>query len=156
MSGGGATGATNPTDVQVYQDAISGIEGFLGALNGNTVQVVGGVREMLPLITDALTILAPGASIGGLAATKIVGIAAGLLDGAPDLVNAYDAVKAAVNGGAAPTPEQWSAFNAAADAAHNDLQAAITAYKASAAGGAAAGGPAGAGGGAAGGGDGGG
>lgn len=76
--------------------------------------------------------VAPSLSIAGFAVSKVLAIAGDVAAEEPNVVAAYGAVKAAVAGGAAPTPEQWATFDAAADEAHANVRAAIAAFRAGA------------------------
>lgn len=81
---------------------------------------------LLSVVENVLKVM-PGTSsvINGVElAAKIT---TGLLAAAPPVISAYDEIKAAANGGPAPTQAQWDAWNAAADQAHSDLQAAVAA-----------------------------
>lgn len=109
---------------------VAKVEQVLALLTQGPVAAAGGVAQLLPLASGVLSVLAPGLAVAGMPVIKLLAIAGGLLSGAPDLQNAYQAVKAAVTGGAAPTAAQWAAFDAAADQAHADFQAAIAAYAA--------------------------
>lgn len=82
----------------------------------------------LALVED----VAPNLSVAGFAVSKILAIAGDVADEEPTLVASFDAVAAAADGGAAPTAEEWATFNAAADAAHANVRAAIAAFRAGA------------------------
>lgn len=117
--------ATVASLVATVENSVSSLT---AQLSGGVTSAASALNSAIPLIATILAAFAPGLTIGGIAATKVLAMVSGLLSGAPDLVNAYNAVKAAVDGGAAPTPEQWAALDAAADAAHAKLQADIAAY----------------------------
>lgn len=64
----------------------------------------------------------------------IVSIATAAMQGVAEAVAAWPTIKAIVEGGADPTPEQQAAIDAAADAAHAALQAAAAPTPSTAAG----------------------
>ena len=87
------------------------------------------VKEDLPtaikVITALVPILVPGGAVivGGLTVASALGIANGVANEVPDLVNIWNEMQALANAGTAPTAEQWTAWNAAADAAYQQVQA---------------------------------
>lgn len=123
-----STGKATPTTADISA-IVAAVEQALAIFTGTSVSNLGAdAQAVIPLIGALLAAFAPGLAIGGLTATKVLAIVAGLLAGTPDLVNAWNAIKAALDGGAAPTADQWAAFDSAADTAHANLQAAIAAY----------------------------
>jgi len=82
------------------------------------------VSEIFNVATTIAAVFPVGAEVAGaikLAAT----VANGLVNAVPSVVALYDNIKAAVEGGAAPTAEQWASYNAAADTAHVKWLAAV-------------------------------
>lgn len=80
-------------------------------------------EQVLGIVGTVLTALVPGGQIAGVAVGEIIALANGVLNGVPEVVDAYNAVKAAVDGGAAPTADQLAALKASVDAADDVLQA---------------------------------
>lgn len=66
----------------------------------------------------------PGAQVAGFTVAQLSSLAVAVANAVPEAVQAFEEIKAVAESGQAPTPEQWSAWNAAADQAHADLQAA--------------------------------
>lgn len=88
-------------------------------------QTLSAIQTFLALAGDAVGTFAPEATIAGFAVSKAIALAGSLAASAPDAIAAVDRVKAAIAGGAAPSPEDWAALDAAADAAHANLQTAV-------------------------------
>jgi hypothetical protein len=70
----------------------------------------------------ATAFLPGGAIIAGLTVPDMIGVISGIANGLPDVIAAYEAIKAAVDGGAAPTPTDLAALKAALDAADDAVQ----------------------------------
>ncbi len=69
----------------------------------------------------------PGASLAGFTISQLTNLAVGVANEVPEAVNAFEEIKTVATSGLPPTPAQWATWNAAADMAHNALQAAATA-----------------------------
>lgn len=113
-----------PTADEISQ-LISTVESTVSSLTSSSSR---GIASLMPLLGSILAIFAPNLTIAGMAATKILALASGLVSGIPDIESAWAEIKAAADGGAAPTAAQWAALDSAADAAHEALQAAIADY----------------------------
>lgn len=130
-----ATGPVSTTDAQSFLDKVRSTAAFLTNLvpNGSTIVTAG--NEVIPLIsaiiggaTQIASTFFPGATIAGFAVEKALALAGALASAAPDALGAVASAQAALDGGAAPTAEQWAALDAAADAAHQSLQSAAAAF----------------------------
>jgi hypothetical protein len=136
LSAAGSQGGTTSVAVSAVQSFVAKVKGLVSAFTGGgsfaTVvsNVNGGLQSILPIIGTVLSFW-PGLEVGGIAATKLLSVVGGLVDNDTAVVNAFQAIDAAATGGAAPTPEQWAALDAAVDKAHGDFQTAIAGYVAS-------------------------
>lgn len=131
---------TTPTvpgasDVLDFLAKVNSLAGYLSATfaPGATVQTTTGnavsaTEAFLSAAGQVVGIFFPGASVAGFAVSKAIALAAEVAQQAPTAVAAVQAIQAAVDGGVAPTPEEWAALDAAADTAHARLQASIAAY----------------------------
>jgi len=124
-----------PSTIQTILSKVSAVASLLQsnfAQNATVSVNNGGIMGAIPTIASVaggiLTIVDPELSIAGFAATKIIALAGSIAANAGPAVSAVQAVQAAIDGGAAPTPEQWAAMDAAADEAHARLQAAAAAF----------------------------
>ena len=94
----------------------------IAILKSPTVEEV--VAEIFNVATTIAAVLPVGAEVAGaikLAAT----IGNGIAHAYPAIVALYANIKAAAEGGAAPTAEAWAEYNAAADTAHQEWLAAV-------------------------------
>ena len=92
--------------------------------SGSTLDtIMSEIEQLITFLTPFVGALGPGATLAGFTASQILGLVNGLITSEPAVVAAFNAVKAAIDGGAAPTQDQWAALNAAADQAHAALQA---------------------------------
>lgn len=135
MSEQGKTAVPAQDDIQQFLGAVTGLAAKLQTAfaPGSTVltstnEAIPAIQGFLGLAGEVVGTFVPGATIAGFAVSKAIALASAIADAAPDAVAAVQAVKAAVDGGAAPTPEQWAALDAAADQAHAGLQAAGKAF----------------------------
>ena len=86
--------------------------------DGVLTDVASGV-EVLGTIVGAFV---PGGQIAGIAITDLVKLAQSVVAGAPAAIAAFNDIKAAASGGAAPTDAQIAAVKAAVDAGDDQIQ----------------------------------
>lgn len=114
---GGAVAQTE-TVLQKIGDVASGL--VHQALNLTTPQAV----TLVGMLAGAFI---PGASIAGFTIAQLTGIASGVAKQIPEAIAAFDEIETVANSGLPPTPEQVARWNAAADLAHEDFDAAAEA-----------------------------
>lgn len=91
------------------------------------LQTIGAIATKILEVAETVAALTP-VGAGVVTAIKIASaIGTGLVQDAPQMVAAWNEMQAVKNGGAAPTAEQWAKWDALADSAHADLQAAVAA-----------------------------
>ena len=112
------------------QSFVSNVQAAVSTFKSSTASGLDKAEAILPIAGNVIDVLFPGLSIAGISASKALSVVGSLSQSEPAITAAFGNVAAAVSGGAAPTADQWAAFNAAADKAHNDFQAAVAAYKA--------------------------
>jgi hypothetical protein len=125
-----------PTFDQI-KDFVTKTETAVAQFTASGSTFVQDVEAALPAATSlASTVLGiyfPEAKILGLSATALVSTVSALANPttgpANDLTNAFNELKAAVAGDPGPTDAAWAQFNAAADAAHVEWQAAVAARR---------------------------
>lgn len=89
----------------------------------NAAAIAGKILE----VAGVLAPIVPGGA-GVVEIVKLVtAVGSGLVNAEPAMVALYDEIKATAAGGPAPTAEQWADWNARADKAHDDLNAALDA-----------------------------
>lgn len=94
-----------------------------GAIASKILQVA---ETVAPLVETAASFTPIGAAVvTGIKIATAVGT--GLFNNAPEMEALYDQLVAAKNGGTPITAAQWAEWDAAADQAHSDLQAACAA-----------------------------
>lgn len=81
----------------------------------------------IPVATQLAGDIFPGATIAGITVAKVLSLATGLSNAEPEIAAAVGNLEAVVGAGAVSDAD-WATFNAAADKAHNDFQAAVSAY----------------------------
>ena len=82
-------------------------------------------RDAETVISAAGTVLLallPGGMIGSFTISQFVAILNGIASGVPEIVAAYNNIKAAVDGEAAPSGADLAALQAAVDAIDNQIQ----------------------------------
>lgn len=79
-------------------------------------------QAILGAVGTVLGALVPGGVIAGVTISTITSIAQGVVQGVPEIVTAYEDIKAAIDGGAPPSEAQLLALKAAVDAADDKLQ----------------------------------
>jgi len=89
----------------------------------NISGIVGTAEEVIDAAGTILSALLPGGMIGSFTISQIVAILNGIASGVPEIVAAYNDIKAAVDGQAAPTGEELAALQASVDAEDNVIQA---------------------------------
>jgi hypothetical protein len=104
---------------------ISKVDTAVATFQNNSSSFLDKAESVLSVAGPVVADLFPEAQIAGFGVSQLLSVVNGVATAAPDLTNAYNNIKAAVTGGAAPTAEQWAAFDAAADQAHADFQAAL-------------------------------
>lgn len=85
-------------------------------------------ESVVSQILDVAETIASALPVGGEIASAIklaAVIGNGIAHASPAILALYDTIKASVEGGAAPTPEAWDAYDAAADTAHVEWLAAV-------------------------------
>lgn len=80
--------------------------------------------QVVGLIGMVAGAVVPGGQVLGLSIDAITKIGLGVANEVPDAIAAFHEIQAVANSGLPPTPEQWAAWNDAADAAHAAAQAA--------------------------------
>ncbi len=92
-------------------------------MNADTLATI---EKVVGIAGEVAAAFIPGGSlIAGLSVSDITGTISGIAKGLPDVISAFGTIKAAVTGGAAPTPEALAALKAALDAADDALQAEV-------------------------------
>ncbi len=120
-------------------DFVQKTETAVATFTGAGSTLADDIKAALPAAESAvgtvLSVYFPEATILGFSPTSILSTVEAIADPTTgpqnELVNAFNELKAAVSGEPGPTDEQWAAFNAAADKAHGDWQAAVAARRAS-------------------------
>lgn len=93
------------------------------ALAGTTVLGFS-LPQIVGLVGTIASAVIPGASLLGMSIETITKLGLGVAAQVPEAIAAFDEIKAVANSGLPPTDEQWMAWNAAADSAHAEAQAA--------------------------------
>lgn len=135
MSQVGTATVAPPEDAQAI---VSKITAYASAVSAQATQAAAGgadpsstlaiVESILSSVSSFVSVFFPEAALGGLAATKIIALIQGLVTQVPEAVAAVQSLEAAFANGAPPTADQWAALDAAADVAHANVQAAVTAF----------------------------
>lgn len=84
-------------------------------------QIISGIATIASL---AATVIAPEATFAGMSVEALAKLAVGVVNEVPEAIQAVDEIKALASSSTEPTAEQWASWNAAADLAHIQAQAA--------------------------------
>lgn len=94
------------------------------------VQALADAASKVLKVAETLLALTPAGAVAE-SVLKIIKIATaigtGIVQNVPIAIAAWDEMQAIRNSNAMPTPEQWALWDALADQAHSDLQAAVAA-----------------------------
>lgn len=92
------------------------------AQTDTTTTILNDAKQGVALIAGIMETLSPQAALAGFTIDELSNLAEGLIDGVPAIVAAWNSVKAAHAGGAAPTNDQITALKAAIDADDDALE----------------------------------
>ena len=84
--------------------------------------ILADVENGLAVVGTIIEGLIPGGQIAGIAIDDVINLAKSVIAGAPAAVAAFNDLKAAVDGGSAPTPAQITALKAAVDTGDDQIQ----------------------------------